>query len=190
MKHLIIYAHFNNKSFTRGIVDKISDLLNSQNKEHQIIDLYGDKFNPVLGMDEMQLIHEKGEVSEDVLKYQEKISWADHITFVYPIWWAQMPAILKGFIDRVFTFGFAYKYGKEGVEGMLGNKTAKLIVNTGATNDVYQKTGIADAHKKLNIDGILNFCGIDADVTYFGNIINSTDEERKNYLDSLTEMYK
>ena len=51
----------------------------------------------------------------DMEKYRNLITWADQIIFIYPIWWSGMPAMLKGFIDRVFTAGFAYSYGKEGL---------------------------------------------------------------------------
>ncbi|MBU2465854.1 MAG: NAD(P)H-dependent oxidoreductase, partial [Bacteroidetes bacterium] len=69
-------------------------------------------------------------LEKDLIEAQEAISWADHLVFFYPNWWGTYPALLKGFIDRTFLPGFAFKYrsGRTDPERLLKGKTARLVV--------------------------------------------------------------
>ncbi len=100
MKILIIYAHPNHNSFNGAILKQVQANLD-RNHEVTLLDLYAEKFNPVLSFDED---HRRRDLEKDpeTQTYRELITWADHLIFIFPIWWSGMPAILKGFIDRVF----------------------------------------------------------------------------------------
>ena len=188
MKHLIIYSHLNPKSFTKAIVDKVEKVAKEKGDEVKIIDLYGDKFNPVLELKDIEYKIMGKAAPSDVVNYQKMIMWADHLTFVYPMWWAHMPAMLKGFIDRVFTHGFAFKYDAESgiVTGLLKGKTVSQFVMTSTSNDVYRKGGMHKAQSVVVEEATFSFCGLeDFQSTYFGSIMD-TDELRKGYLDSIT----
>ncbi len=185
MKHLIIYTHLNPDSFSKAIVDEVEKVSKDKGNEVKIIDLYADKFNPVLEFPDIQYSFMGGEVPADVKKYQELVSWADHLIFVYPIWWQQMPAMLKGFIDRVFANGYAYEVGEDGAKGLLAGKSAHLIINTGNPSEALEENGLHAAVKKVNEDGIFGFCGMSAKTTFFGNIIMSSEDDRKQYLASI-----
>jgi len=185
MKHLIIYSHLNPNSFTKAIVDRVGKTAEEKGDEIKIIDLYGEKFNPILEFPDIEYMFMGKGVPADVKKYQEMIGWADHLTFVYPLWWAQMPAMLKGFIDRVFSNGFAFEYGAEGPKGLLNGKTAKLYISTGTPDEFYKNSGMYNAQKRINDEGIFAFCGIKSSITFFGNVAMGTDELRKGYLDSI-----
>jgi NAD(P)H dehydrogenase (quinone) len=150
--------------------------------------LYADKFNPVLEFPDIQYSFMDGEAPSDVKIYQEQITWADQITFVYPIWWEQMPAMLKGFIDRVFTNGYAYVYGENGPKGLLVGKSVQLLINTGNTSEILEKMGMHAAVKKVNEEGIFKFCGMTAKTTFFGNITLGSDHDRKQYLNSIRDI--
>lgn len=188
MKHLIIYTHLNPNSFTKAITDEVQIVMKNRGNEVKVIDLYGDKFNPVLEFPDIEHMFMGKEATADVKKYQALVSWADNLIFVYPLWWAQMPAMLKGFIDRVFSNGYAFAYTQSGAEGLLKGKTAHLFINTGNTDEYLETVGIHAAVKKVNEVGVLGFCGIDAKTTFFGNIAMGTDEERKGYLASIKEI--
>jgi len=125
------------------------------------------------------------EAPGDVKKYQELVTWADHLTVVYPLWWAQMPAMLKGFIDRVFSNGYAFEYGESGPKGLLEGKTAKLFICTGNPGDYYEESGMYNAQRRINDVGVFGFCGIDTKMTFFGNVAMGTDEQREGYLKSI-----
>ncbi len=185
MKHLIIYSHLNPNSFTKAIVDQVEKTAKEKGDEVKIIDLYGDKFNPILEFPDIEYMFMGKEVPDDVKKYQELITWADHLTVVYPLWWAQMPAMLKGFIDRVFSNGYAFEYGESGAKGLLEGKTAKLYICTGNPGEYYEQSGMYDAQRRINDAGVFGFCGIDTKITFFGNVTLGTDEQRKEYLQSI-----
>ena len=186
MKHLIIYTHLNPTSFTKAIVDQVEKTASEKGNEIKVIDLYADKFNPVLEFPDIEHMFMGKDAPADVKAYQDLVSWADHLTFVYPMWWGQMPAMLKGFVDRVFANGFAFSYSPEGYpEGLLKGKTAQLYVSTGTPNEMYEETGMHTAQNRVIADGVFGFCGIDAKMTFFGNVAMGTDELRKGYLESI-----
>lgn len=98
----------------------------------------------------------------DLLRAQELIKAADHLVFVYPNWWGTFPALLKGFIDRVFVPGFAFKYRENSVlwDKLLRGKTARLIVTMDSPKWYYSLMLKTPGHNAMR-KGILNFCGID-----------------------------
>jgi len=118
MKYLIVYAHPDSKSFNHAILETISEELKKKKKEFKVRDLYKIGFNPVLSTKDLSEI-QKGAVPQDIKREQNYISKADTIIFVFPIWWSSMPAILKGYIDRVFSLKFAYDITEDGVMGLL-----------------------------------------------------------------------
>lgn len=121
MKYLIIYAHPNPKSFNHAILETISEELKKKKKEFKVRDLYKIGFNPALSTKDLSAI-QNGAVPKDIEKEQEYIRKADTIVFIFPIWWSSMPAILKGYIDRVFSLKFAYDITEDGVFGLLKGK--------------------------------------------------------------------
>ncbi|MRT92559.1 NAD(P)H-dependent oxidoreductase [Ancylomarina sp. 16SWW S1-10-2] len=185
MKHLIIYTHFNSNSFTKAITNKLVNEATSKGHEIKIIDLYAENFDPVLKASDMS---PDIETPKDILAYQKLIKWADHYTVVYPLWWGQMPAILKGFIDRVFSNGVAFKYGEKGPEGLLKGRTARVIICTGSPDAYYTQSGMHDAQVRVNDAGLFGFCGIETKITFFGDVAMGTDELRKGYLEQVASL--
>ncbi|KOP66063.1 NADPH-quinone reductase [Bacillus sp. FJAT-18019] len=103
----------------------------------------------------------KQPLEPDLQEAQELISWADHMVFVYPNWWGGMPALLKGFIDRVFLPGFAFKYRRNSPlpEQLLKGKTARLIVTMDSPN-VYYRFYLGQPGHQMMKHSILKFCGV------------------------------
>ncbi|WP_291582819.1 NAD(P)H-dependent oxidoreductase [Clostridium sp. UBA6640] len=182
MKHLIIYAHPNPNSFCHAILQSVENVSKSKGHEVKIKDLYAINFNPTLQPSDFEAFG-RGEVPSDIKCEQEEVTWADLITFIYPIWWASMPAILKGYIDRVFANGFAYKYDNNAPVGLLEGKKALVFNTTGSPSDAYAENGMHDAMKQMVNDGIFKFCGIEPLYhTFFGAVPFVDDESRKEYL--------
>ncbi len=164
MKALVVFTHPNPKSFNKAILDTVTSELQKKNAEVRVKDLYAMNFNPVLsGSDFQQLI--AGQVPQDIATEQADITWADTIIFIYPIWWWGQPALLKGWIDRVFSHGFAYQQNEQGVVGLLKNKKSLVITTSGSDEATWDQTAAAQAIKRVIITGTLNFSGI-SDVTY------------------------
>lgn len=108
---LIVYCHPSRNSFTNVVKDSFVKGLKEAGHSYQISDLYAEKFNPVMTEDEYLregFYHLEAPVAEDVLAEQEKINASDVIVFIYPDFWTASPAMLEGWFQRVWTYGFAY----------------------------------------------------------------------------------
>jgi NAD(P)H dehydrogenase (quinone) len=132
MKTLIIYTHpKSQESHSSTILHEVKSILKEKNYEYDVVDLYEINYDPVLETDELYSAS-PCKTRKEEKEFQEKISQADKLIFIYPVWWGTMPAMLKGFIDRVFTSGFAFKYDDKGLpKGLLKGKEAIVILSTG-----------------------------------------------------------
>jgi len=188
MKYLIIYAHPNPKSFNHAVKERVEALLKKEKKEFSVRDLYVIKWNPVLGGADFEAF-KNGKGSADVAKEQQYVKESDVLIFIHPIWWFGMPAVLKGYIDRVFSYGFAYTAGPEGIKGLLSNKKVVIINTTGGTEDTYIKSGFKDAVIKVFKNGTYEFCGMKLILhKFFFAVPSITDEARKKMLDEIDKM--
>jgi len=166
MKHLIIYAHPNPESLNSFLKQTIAEHLWDNGHEVILRDLYELNFSPVLSLEDMQG-QRMGKVSDDVKQEQEFISWADHITFIYPIWWTGMPAIMKGFIDRVFSYGFAYRYDQSIQKGLLTGKQTTIINTHGKSKAEYESIGMDKALSLTSDKGVFTYCGLEINQHFF-----------------------
>jgi len=108
---LIIYAHPSHETHNGKILARVKKVLSEKNLDYKLIDLYQEDFEARLTNPEYtRIINRDRTLDEDVKKYQALISEAKTIIFIYPTWWYNMPAILKGFMDRVFISGFSYRF--------------------------------------------------------------------------------
>ena len=124
-KVLIINGHPDKKSLCFALAEQYKKGAQKSGASCKIIHLIDLKFNPI-SMGYNVLL----ELEPDLLKTQQAILEADHLVMVYPNWWGTYPALLKGFIDRVFLPNFAFKYHKDSPmpEKLLKGKTARMIV--------------------------------------------------------------
>ena len=109
----------------------------------------------------------KGQVHEDVKIEQKYISWADCITFIHPIWWTGLPAMLKGYIERVFSYGFAYRYDQGIQKGLLTGKKAVIINTQGKSHSEYRDLGMDKALILTSEQGIYTYCGLEVKEHFF-----------------------
>jgi putative NADPH-quinone reductase len=121
----------------------------------------------------------------DIIEAQERIRRADHLVFVYPLWEYMIPALLKGFLERTFTRGFAYLERDSQKKGkLLAGKSARLIQTSGMPALIYRFWYRAHGAKALR--DLLGFCGIrPARATYFGTIEATDDARRKEWLNKV-----
>ncbi len=156
MNILIIYTYPNHNSLNASVLKAVQ---NNLSKKHTVkmLDLYAENFNPVLHFDDEHLRRNLNKDPE-MENYRNLVSWADHLIFIFPIWWGGMPAILKGFIDRVFAKGFAYSYKGAMPIGHLKGKGA-WIITTHDTPKLIAKLFVQDYGRILK-NQILSMCGI------------------------------
>lgn len=179
-KVLIILGHPNKETFCGGLAESYKKgalKSGAEVKEILISDL---RFDPVLhhGYKKIQ------QLEPDLVEVQELIKWAEHLVFVYPTWWATMPALLKGFIDRVFLPGFAFKYRENSAfwDKYLTGKSARIIVTMDAPA-WYNFLAYGNAGQKAMKRGTLQFCGINpVKVTTIGSVKGMKKEQLTNWL--------
>ncbi|QRG69614.1 NAD(P)H-dependent oxidoreductase [Brevibacillus choshinensis] len=158
MKACIVFAHEGNSSFCHEILARVTQSLDKQNIEYNLRDLYKMPFQPVFQADDMRLV-EQGTASADILEEQELITDSELLIMIYPVWWWSQPAILKGYIDRVFTHGFAFRYEEKGPVGLLTNKQAIVFTTTRASAKEMATSGMDAVVEKQIVDGTLQMLG-------------------------------
>lgn len=190
MKALVVFAHPNPKSFNKAILDTVLAELQNKNAAVRVKDLYASKFNPILTGEDFEQF-QAGKVPEDIAAEQADVSWADTLIFIYPIWWVGQPAILKGWIDRVFSYGFAYQVTEEGPVGLLKGKLARVITTSGSSAEVWGQIGVLEALNTVTITGTFNFSGItDASHKNLYGVPYITDADRKAMLEEAGQIIR
>ena len=155
---LIIYAHPNRDGHCGFFLSTLQNKLKEKDIKYDIIDLYRENFGAVLKPSEHYTSGHR-EIAPEVLQIQDKIKDSQKLVFIYPTWWQNVPSILKGFIDRVFTPHFAYKYKGKIPRGLLKKRKALILTSTGAPR-ILTKITSADRSVKVVKKDILKFCGI------------------------------
>ncbi len=124
------------------------------------------------------------ELEPDLRDAQAAIKWADHLVFVYPIWWGTIPALLKGFIERVFQTGFAVNFREKSPlwDKLLTGRSARLIVSLNTPPWIYRWYFGRPGHNTMK-KTILGFCGVKpVRITEIGPIRGSTEAKRGKWL--------
>ncbi|MCL3994273.1 NAD(P)H-dependent oxidoreductase [Streptomyces lavenduligriseus] len=164
MKVFIVHAHPERRSLNGALTDIAVETLTGAGHEVRVSDLYAMGWKSVVDADDfggaasspLDVVHdsgrayESGALSADIRAEQEKLLWADTVILQFPLWWYSMPAILKGWVDRVFTYGFGYgvgehnevRYGDRFGDGTLKGRRAMLSVTVGGPESQYSDRGI------------------------------------------------
>lgn len=185
MKHLIVYCHPSPKSFNCAVLDAYLTELTAQGQETVVRDLYKIGFDAILGPADMEKFS-SGSIPEDIKAEQAHITWADVVTFIFPVWWAGLPAQVKGYVDRVFSRGFAYSLDAAGPKGLLEGKKAVLLNTTGAPEQEYSRSGMFKSMEQTIDEGIFKFCGMEILAhKYFCDVLSLNDAGKKKVLDDV-----
>ena len=147
MKALIVYCHPSEDSFTRHVRDAFIKGITDGGNEYILSDLYAMDFRT--DMSEKEYLRDANyrntnDLAEDVLAEQDKINAADAIVLIYPVFWTEAPAKLVGWIDRVWSYGFAY-----GEKRMKTLDKALILCTAGNTMERLEKFGLLDSMKKV-----------------------------------------
>ncbi|XP_069824635.1 NAD(P)H dehydrogenase [quinone] 1-like [Dendropsophus ebraccatus] len=198
---LVVLAHPEHTSFNYGMKEAAVEALEKDGWEVTVSDLYTMKFNPLVSRDditekildpenfkygpESMNAWKEGRLSEDIVKEQKKLEAADLVIFQYPMFWFGLPAMLKGWFDRVLTQGFAYTLSSMFDNGPFKNKKAVLSFTTGGLESMYSPIGI---NGDVNVllwpiqRGILNFCGFQVLEPQINFSIAHTPPEKRSLL--------
>lgn len=160
MQHLLIICHPKRQSFTQTIARAYAEELQALGHEVVVRDLYRVGFDPLLSEGEL-MDAEKPTVPAAIRREQRRLLDAGAIALFYPIWWAYMPAMLKGYIDRVFATGVAYDLKEEEMIPRLTGKKALIVTSSGADMAYLRRSKQWNAMRTLEKDHILDLCGIE-----------------------------
>ncbi len=176
-KILIIVGHPDSKSLNAHFGDKYADGARDKGYEVKILKLGDLQFDPILhkGYKVIQ------ELEPDLKMAQEEIKWCDHLVVIYPSWWSTMPAILKGFFDRIWMPGFAFHFDHKGIthgfmwHGLLKGRTARVFV-TSDSPAFFARILFGDTTNEIK-KGILWFAGFKPSVTKVGGLKNASPQK-------------
>lgn len=179
-KVLIIDGHPNKESFNNALAQAYLKGAKVSGAEIKQIIIRELKFNPNLAFGYQKI----SELEPDLIEAQQKITWANHLVWIHPVWWGGLPAITKGFIDRVFLPGFGFKFKENSVwwDKLLSGKTAHIITTLDTPSFLYW-LGFGKPSVNQLKKSTLEFCGIKpVKVTYIGPIKGSKNEDRAKML--------
>lgn len=205
MNILVVYAHHEPSSLTGAMKNLAYQTLSRQGHSIVISDLYGEGFNPLAqnwdfvtssGGHFNYMLEQKHAAklnmsfSPDIVAEIEKIKAAELLLFITPLWWSSVPAILKGWFDRVLAMGVAWDGGKFYENGKFRGKQAMMIVAGGHPAEYYEESGIHKSTAKQTLHhinhGTLAFCGFDVHEPFVAlNVLGLDDAGRAQVLNDL-----
>ena len=184
MRILVILAHPDPGSFNHAIARAAVETLQANGHEMIYHDLYREQFDPFLWADEIPM---DAALDSTIARCCEELATAEGIVVVHPNWWGQPPAVMKGWIDRVFRPGVAYEFlegdSGEGVPIGLLKAEAALVFNTANTPEERELSVFGDPLERLWKDCIFELCGVHEFYRkMFGVIVTSSPEQRGAWL--------
>ena len=183
-KYLIIYAHPSHDGHNGYMLKAISKLLEEKSANFKVIDLYKINWNPSLKDDELYSSNRRA-VAPETKALQEDIKSASRLIFIYPTWWQNMPAILKGFFDRVFVSLFGFTYKKIIPVGLLKGRRAAAFTTTSGPGLFFLLIGRPSL--RLVTRYILFFCGITSKGFFLAGAKGRNLEKNKLKLDKIAK---
>lgn len=190
MKSLIILAHPYEKSFNHCIKDEIVKVL-KKNHDVKIIDLYKDKFDPSLNSEDLRNYMQGISNDLKVIKYQNDLMTCDDLILIFPIWWYEAPAILKGFLDKVLLPGFAFDEIEQKLVGKLGHIKRLTVLSTSEVTTEFMRNDVGNPIEISLMKTTLGVCGITNDTHWLNceKIASGTPIDRENYLKLVIERF-
>lgn len=185
MKILIILGHPDRRSLNHAIAHAIRDDLRYRGHDVKFHDLCAEGFPALLPAEE---IPESGKIEKVVETHCQELSSADGIVIVHPNWWGQPPAIVKGWVDRVFRPGVAYRFeagdGGEGIPVGLLKASAAVVINTSNTPADREQTAFGDPLDALWRRCIFDLCGVsNFHRRMYSVVVTSKIEQRLGWID-------
>ncbi|ASB50048.1 NAD(P)H-dependent oxidoreductase [Alkalitalea saponilacus] len=185
-KILIINGHPDKESFCADLATTYKNGAQSTKSDCKLVNLIDLNFNLNLQYG----YRKRTELEPDLLQIQQDILDSDHLVFVYPTWWGTYPALLKGFIDRVFLPDFSFKYRNNSLlwDKLLKGKSARLIVTMDTPKWFYALIYKNPGHNSMK-KGILEFCGVKpVKISALGPIKTSNEKKRQDWLNKVEKL--
>lgn len=183
----IIYVHPWEGSLNHAILDKTKEILTNRGEKFQVIDLHEDEFDPTFHASELKFFSKGETPNKQVINYQEMLKNSEELIFIFPIWWFSVPAVLKGFLDKVLLKNFAYTEDKRGImTGLLTQIKSVKVITTAQSPKWYIKFFKGDGIHKTFIKATLKSVGMKhVKWIHEGYVVTSPKEKKEKFLKSL-----
>ncbi len=190
MHYLVVLAHPYAKSYCHAVYERVTQSLEQSGHTVDRLHLDAEDFDPVMRGDDLAVYAKGQSANAAVPAYQARIDAAQQLIFIFPIWWEVMPALLKGFIDKVFTKGWAYEPSRLGVKGKLGHIERAVIVTTMNTPKWAYRWLYGNAVQRALVRGTLRKCGVGkVEWLAFTPVSHVTDAKRRLWLDQIASKF-
>lgn len=191
----IVFAHPSEDSFNREVLDTFIRGISDSGHTYETNDLYRTNFKSEMDIEQYHRevgLDPDAPVPDDVITEQKKINQADALAFIYPVWWSDCPAKLKGWFDRVMTYGYAYFYDEnEERHTKIDIKKAVVICSAGHTIEHLEETGIAESMRRIMIHDRLLGIGVkEARMEILGGMMPQDNSFKDNNLKKVYDLGK
>lgn len=192
MRVLVVYCHPVPESFCAALRNAAVETLAARGDEVRLVDLYAEKFDPVMQPDERRRYND-GPPSDPALRpYVDHLKWAEAVLFVYPTWWYGLPAMLKGFFDRVWATGVVFDLAPQGgiVSRISHIRRIGIVTTCGANR--FLSILMGQPGRRTILRGIRALCGLRARTMYLAHydMDRSTAESRAAFLERVKRKLK
>lgn len=181
MRVVIVFNHPHEGSFGNAILNAVTKGLKSANQEVDLMHLDNDEFNPVMSKADLKAFVEHKPVDPQVIDYNERLEKADHLIFIFPIWWDLMPAMTKGFVDRVLTPGVVYDHHPRGfgLVPLLKKLKGITVITTMNKPKIMYSLLIGNLIKKAMIKSVFKTMGYKNLKWISYNMVKSVSQEKR-----------
>ncbi|MFD6063817.1 NAD(P)H-dependent oxidoreductase [Rhodococcus wratislaviensis] len=165
---VVVVAHPDPDSLSHHVARELAASLTAANSPNELVDLAAEGFDPRWTMSDRAFYHGTAAVPAEIAAEQNRLDGASDVVLVFPVYWWSMPALLKGWIDRVFVNGWAFEAQPDGsLLTKLGGMTIHLVLVAAGDPDAYKRHGY-DVSVTTQIEhGIIDFCGAKRGATQY-----------------------
>ncbi|KQZ13888.1 NAD(P)H dehydrogenase [Mesorhizobium sp. Root554] len=185
MKVLVIYCHPVEDSFCAALRDAAVEAIEAKGCEARIIDLYAENFDPVMRAEERRSYNEQAPGDPALRPHIELVQWAEALVFIYPTWWYGLPAMLKGWLDRVWAKDVAFTFNgtRQSIEPLMG-QVEKIAIVTTCGAPWWWSVIVGQPGRKTILRGIRALCGWRCKTLYLAHYMmdSATQESRAAFL--------
>lgn len=192
MKVVIAFNHPYEGSYGNAILDSVTKGLQKANHEIDLMHLDNDGFNPVMSKEDLKAFVEHKAVDPQVIDYQKRLENADHLIFIFPIWWDLMPAMIKGFVDRVLSPGVVYEHHPRGygLVPLLKKLKGVTIITTMNKPKIMYSLLIGNLIKKAMLRSVFKTMGYkNLNWISFASVKSVGQKKRESWLNSLEKRF-
>jgi NAD(P)H dehydrogenase (quinone) len=160
MHILSVIAHPSSASFCHAVLERFATGTKDAGHSHEIADLHKEQFSPVMTARDLQQF-EGVSMPDDVKNEQRRVERSDALCLIFPTWWYQMPAMMKGWLDRVWSAGWAYEWEHDPEGSLLKPRPCVMLIPTGVSEVMEAEWQCVKSIEHVYRKGVLGYCGVD-----------------------------